>query len=156
SLRVANPYPEMPVLYTPDQFRAGNDRLRIPTPPPTERPTSGSHLSELRKRRVSGHVVDSDIDLRCGRQGLMTAPVSSGRRRVAANFQGIEYQKTGSAVINNANHRGALNVPVVSVINGAQRQGLNVEGVTTNRDPFRNTTFTPASNVLNSSAGNDM
>ena len=121
SLRVANPYPEMPVLYTPDQFRAGNGRLRIPTPPPTERPTSGSHLSELRKRRVSGHVVDSDIDLRCERQGLMTAPVSSGRRRVAANFQDIEYQKTGSAVINNVIQRGDLNVPVVSVINGAQR-----------------------------------
>ena len=91
--------------------------MRIPIPPPTERPTSGSHLSELRKRRVSGHVVDSDIDLRCERQGLMTAPVSSGRRRVTANFQGIEYQKTGSAVINNVIQRGDLNVPVVSVIN---------------------------------------
>src|SRR5271157_5499064 len=115
SLRVANPYPEMPVLYTPDQFRAGNGRLRIPTPPPTQRPISVSHLSDLRKRRVSGHVVDSDIDLRCERQGLMTAPVSSGRRRVAANFQDIEYQKTGSAVINNVIQRGDLNVPVVSV-----------------------------------------
>src|SRR5208282_1610725 len=99
SLRVVGPYPEMPVLYTPDQVRVGSRSLRIPTPPATERPVAGSHLDKLRKSRASGQVVDSDVELRCERQDLMTAPVVSSRKRVAANFQGVEYQATGSAII---------------------------------------------------------
>ena len=116
SLRFSNPYPEMPVLYTPDQFRVGNRTLRIPTPPVTERPVDDGHLSLLRKRRVSGQVVDSDIELRCDRQGFMTFPVVRSRRRVAANFPGLEHRATGSDVINDAIQRGDLNAPVVSVI----------------------------------------
>ena len=46
----------------------------------------------------------------------MTAPVSSGRRRVAANFQDIEYQKTGSAVISITKPPGVVSIEAVSVI----------------------------------------
>ena len=60
SLPVENPYPEMPALYTPDQFGT----LRIPTPPATERPVVGSYLSSLRRRRVTGQVSDSDVEVR--------------------------------------------------------------------------------------------
>ena len=73
SFRVVDPYPEMPVLLTPDQFRLESGRL-IPKPPTSERHVSDGHLSGLRKRRVSGQVVDSDVDIRCERQGLMTTP----------------------------------------------------------------------------------
>ena len=99
SLRVVSSYPEMPVLYTPDQFRVGSRSLRIPTPPATERPVDGSHLDKLRKSRASGQVVDSDVELRCERQGLMTASVVSSHRRVAASFPDLEHGATGSAVI---------------------------------------------------------
>ena len=74
TFRVANPDSERPVLLTPDQFRLESGRLRIPTPPATERPVADSRLSDLRKKRVSGQVVDSDVDIRCERQGLMTVP----------------------------------------------------------------------------------
>ena len=57
-LRVMNPYPEMPVLFTPDQFRT----LRIPTSPATVRPAVGSHLSSLRRRHVAGQISDSDVE----------------------------------------------------------------------------------------------
>ena len=98
--RAVNPDPEMPVLFTPDQFHLGLGRSTIPTPPATERPVSNSHLSDLRKRRVSGQVVDSDVDIRCGRRGDMTAPVVSGRRRMAATFPDSEHGATGGSVIN--------------------------------------------------------
>ena len=61
SLRAKDPYPEMSVLDTPEPFRPS----RIPTPPTTEKPVGGSHLSALRKRRVSGHVSGSDVLVRC-------------------------------------------------------------------------------------------
>ena len=104
-----NPDPEMPVLLTPDQFHSESGRLIIPTPPNSERCVSDSHLSDLRRRRVSGQVVDSDFDRRCERQGSMTAPVASGRRRMAATFPTKEHGATGGAVINGA-QRGVLNV----------------------------------------------
>src|SRR5208282_1227332 len=124
SLRFSNPYPEMPVLYTPDQFRVGNRTLRIPTPPVTERPVDDGHLSLLRKRRVSGQVVDSVIELRCDRQGCNTV------------------QPLGTTVINDAIQRGDLNAPVVSVINGAQLPDSKRKSVESNlvNDPFRNNT----------------
>ena len=81
SFRAVDPDPEMPVLLTPDHFRRSElGRLTIPTPPASERHVSDSHLSVLRRGRVSGQVVDSDVDLRCEKQGSMTAPVAIGRR----------------------------------------------------------------------------
>jgi len=65
---------------------------------------------------VSGQVVDSDVEFRCERQGPMTAPVVSGRRRVVANFQGVEHRATGSAVIDMAIPQGAVSASTVSVI----------------------------------------
>ena len=105
SFRVVDPDPEMPVLLTPDQFRLESDRL-IPTPPTSERHVFDGHLSGLRRKRVSGQVVDSDVDIRCERQGLMTTPVVSSRSRVAASFPGSEHGATGGAVISGA-QRGA-------------------------------------------------
>ena len=75
SLPVANPYPEMPVLCTPDQFGT----LRIPTPPVTERSVVGSHLSSLRSHRVSGHISDSDVEVRCNKQGIVADSSGGGR-----------------------------------------------------------------------------
>ena len=91
SFRAVDPDPEMPVLLTPDQFCPKSGRLIIPTPPTSERHVSDSHLSGLRRRRVSGQVVDSDVDIRCERQDSMTAPVVSGRRRMAATFPDLEH-----------------------------------------------------------------
>ena len=99
SFRAANPDPEMPVLLTPDQFRLESGRLNIPTPPASGRLVSDSHLSDLRRRRISGQVVDSDVDVRCGRRGFMTAPIVSSRRRMAAAFSDLEHRATESAVI---------------------------------------------------------
>jgi hypothetical protein len=94
------PNHEIPVLLTPDKFRLESDRLIIPTPPTSERHVSDDHLSGLRRRHVSGQVVDSDIDIRCERQGSMTAPVVSGRRRMAATFPDLEHGAMGGSVIN--------------------------------------------------------
>jgi len=105
SFRVVDPDPEMPVLLTPDQFRLESGRL-IPTPPTSERHVFDGHLSDLRRKRISGQVVDSDVDIRCERQGLMTAPVVGSRRRVAAYFPDLEHGATGGAVISGA-QRGA-------------------------------------------------
>ena len=129
SLPVTNPYPEMPVLCTPDHFGI----LRIPTPTVTERPVVGSHLSSLMRRRVTGHISDSDVEVRCNKQGTVTDPSGGGRRRVVADFTSLDSLSKGrvvtsvagqggdmfapvDSVINNAIQRGALNVPVVSVI----------------------------------------
>ena len=100
SFRVVGPDPEMPVLLTPDQFRLESDRLIIPTLPTSERHVYDGHLSGLRRKRISGRVVDSDVDIRCERQGSMTAPVVSGRRRMAATFPDLEHGATEVAVIN--------------------------------------------------------
>ena len=100
SFRVVGPDPELPVLLTPDQFRLASVRLIIPTPPTSERHVSNGHLSGLRRRRVSGQVVHSDVDIRCERQGSMTAPVVSGRRRMAATFPDLEHGAMGGSVIN--------------------------------------------------------
>src|SRR5271157_3440344 len=100
SFRVVNPDPEMPVLLTPDQFRSESGRVMIPTPPTSERHLSNGHLSDLRRRRASGQVVDSDGDRRCEGWGYMTTPVASGRRRMAATFPGSEQGATGGSVIN--------------------------------------------------------
>src|SRR5208282_5249478 len=86
SLLVKNPYPEMLVLCTPDQFGT----LSIPTPPVTERPVVGSHLSCLRRHRVTGQISDSDVEIRCNKQGTITDPSGGGRRRVVANFPSLD------------------------------------------------------------------
>src|SRR5208282_2145772 len=98
SFRVVDPDPEMPVLLTPDQFRLESGRL-IPTPPTSERHVFDGHLSDLRRKRISGQVVDCDVDIRCERQSLMTAPVVSSRRKVAASYRDSEHGATGGAVI---------------------------------------------------------
>ena len=95
----SDPESEMPVLLTLDQFRSESGRLVIPTPPTSERHVSDSHLSGLRRRRVSGQIVTSDVDVVCSRQGYITAPVVSGRRRMAATFPDLEHGATGGAVI---------------------------------------------------------
>ena len=99
SFRIVDPDHEMPVLFTPDQFRLESGRLTIPTPPTSERHVVDGHLSGLRRSRVSGQVVSSDDGIRCERQGLMTAPVVSSRRRVAASFPDLEHGATGESVI---------------------------------------------------------
>src|SRR5208282_1100780 len=98
SFRVVDPDPEMPVLLTPDQFRLESGRL-IPTPPTSERHVFDGHLSDLRRKRISGQVVDCDVDIRCERQSLMTAPVVRSRRRVAASFPDLEHGATGGSII---------------------------------------------------------
>ena len=115
SLRAVDPDPEMPVLLTPDQFRPKMGRLMIPTPPPTsERHVSDSHLSGLSRRRVSGQFVESDFDMRCERKGLMTAPVVSGRRRMAATFPAQEHGATGGSVIHSCHKRPEI-VPLLNL-----------------------------------------
>ena len=114
SFRVVDPDPEMPVLLTPDQFRLESGRL-IPTPPTSERHVFDGHLSGLRRKHVSGQVVDFNVDIRCARQGLMTAPVVSSRRRVAASFPDLEHGATGGAVISGVPTCGSKNAPVRSV-----------------------------------------
>src|SRR5208282_3624592 len=98
SFRVVDPDPEMPVLLTPDQFRLESGLL-IRTPPTSKRHVFDGHLSDLRRKRISGQVVDSDVDKRCEGPGLMTAPVVSSRRRVAASFPDLEHGATGGAFL---------------------------------------------------------
>ena len=106
SLRVKNPYLEMPVLRTPEHFRPS----RIPTPPATEKPVVGSHLSSLRKRRVSGHISGSDVEVRCDKQGVVTDSSGVGRRRVVADFTSHDSLSLGGAV----KKSNTLFAPVVS------------------------------------------
>ena len=102
----------MPVLFTPDQFRT----LRIPTPPATERPAVGSHLSSLRRRRVTGQISDSDVEVRCNKQGIVTDPSGGGRRRVVANFPSLDSLSKGRVVTSVAGQSGDMYAPVNSVI----------------------------------------
>src|SRR5208282_5608520 len=110
SFRVVDPDPEMPVLLTPDQFRLESGRL-IRTPPTSERQVFDGHLSGLRRKRISGQVVDSDVDIRCERQGSETAPVVSSRRRMAASFPDLEHGATGGLVISVDPTWGSKNAP---------------------------------------------
>ena len=99
-------------MCTPDQFGT----LKLPTPPVTERHVVGSHLSSLRRYRVTGQISDSDVEVRCNKQGIVTEPSGGGRRRVVANF--LSPDDLGApvvSVISDAIQREALNAPVESV-----------------------------------------
>ena len=112
SLPVKNPYPEMPVLCTPDQFGT----LRLPTPPVTERHVVGSHLSSLRSHRVTGRISDSDVEVRCNKQGIVTDPSGGGRRRVVANFPSPDSLSRDRVVKSVAGQSSALDTSEVYVI----------------------------------------
>src|SRR5208282_6147329 len=115
SLPVENPYPEMPVLCTPDHFGT----LRIPTPPVTEGTVVGGHLSSFMRRRVTGHISDSDVEVRCNKQGTITDPSGGGRRRVVTNFPSLDSLSKGREVTSVAGQSGVMFAPVNSVINDA-------------------------------------
>ena len=131
SLRVVNPYPEMPVLHTPESLadRPSSVRRKLPTPPLIDPRRVEEHINQtmeriparktVRQHMGGAHNNESDSDLSvAGMQNLMsiTAPVVSGRRRVAANFQGVEHQATGDAVMSMALPREDVSAPAVSVI----------------------------------------
>jgi len=90
----------------------------------------------------------------------ITAPVVSGRRRVAANFQGVEHQATGEAVMSMTVPRGNVSAPTVSVINGVtQRGALNLVDASDFDNIFAqglNVVPSVGSNVLNAPVGNGM
>ena len=102
----------MPVLCTPDQFGT----LRLPTPQVTERHVVGSHLSSLRSHRVTGRISDSDVEVRCNKQGIVTDPSGGGRRRVVANFPSLDSLSRDRVVKSVAGQSSALDTPEVLVI----------------------------------------
>ena len=106
SLRVKNPYLEMPVLCTPDHFCPS----RIPTPPATDKPVVDSHPPVLTRRRVLKHTSDSEVRVRCDKQGVVTDPSGVGRRRVVADFTSPDSLSLDSAI----KKRSTLFAPVVS------------------------------------------
>src|SRR5208282_5344904 len=116
SLPVKNPYPEMPVLCTPDHFGT----LRIPTPPVTEGPVVGGHLSSLMRRRVTGQISNSDVEIRCNKQGTITDPSGGGRRRVVADFTSLDSLSKDRVVTSVAGQSGDMFAPVDLVISDAR------------------------------------
>ena len=138
SLRFAIPHSEIPVLHTPESFadRPSSMRRKLPTPPLTDHSRVEEHVG-LRKtmerlrtqkafRRHLGGAQNSESDTDMsvvGMQNLMsiTAPVLSGRRRVAANFPALDRLVTGSAVMSMTIPRGDVSAPAVSVI---EREGF--------------------------------
>jgi len=166
----------MPVLCTPDQFGT----LRLPTPPVTERHVVGSHLSSLRSHRVTGRISDSDVEVRCNKQGIATDPSGGGRRRVVANFPSLDSLSRDRVVKSVASQSSALGTPEVFVISGAQSwgskdfqsrddrslsgqrtasgaqfQSSNVESVVSSRvnDLVRKDTFLPSSGIVDTPFG---
>ena len=118
SLRVDGPDPEMCGLQTPESIVDKSVRVRrkLPTPPVTDPGEVEEHvrrtIDKLRTqrafRRHLGGAQNSDSDSAISTIGLqnlysITAPVVSGRRRMAANFPVSERRTTGSAVIQISN-----------------------------------------------------
>src|SRR5208282_578478 len=152
SLRVDGPDPGIG-LQTPESMvdRSVRFHRKLPTPPLIDPKGVEEHIrrtmDKLRThkvfRRHLGGAQNNDSDSSISTVGLqnlcsITAPVISGRRRMAANFPVSERRTTGSAVINDAVQRGASDVsnvplrsdmfaPVVSpfVINVDPTWGLN-------------------------------
>ena len=127
SLRVKNPYLEMPVLYTPEHFISS----KVPTPPATEKSVVVSRLPVLAKRRVTRRTSDSDVEVRCDKQGVVTDPSGVGRRRVVADFTSPDSLSLGGAtkkcstlfapvvsplIVHVADHGGDSDAPVDLVI----------------------------------------
>ena len=106
SLRVKNPYPEMPVLCTPEHFLSS----KVPTPPVTERSVVDSHPPVLTRRRVLRRISDSEVEVRCNKQGVVTDPSGVGRRRVVASFTSPDSLSLSGAV----KKSNTLFAPVVS------------------------------------------
>src|SRR5271166_391083 len=114
SLRVDGPDPEIG-LQTPESIfdRSVRVRRKLPTPPLIDPRGVEEHIRRTRdklrtqkafRQHLDG-AQDNDSDSSISTVGLqnlcsITAPVISGRRRMAANFSGSERQTTGSAVIN--------------------------------------------------------
>jgi len=113
SLRVDGPDPEIG-LQTPESMvdRSGRVRRKLPTPPLTDPREVEEHvrrtIDKLRTqkafRRHLGGAQSNDSDSSLSTVGLqnlcsITAPVVSGRRRMAASFPVSERRATGSAVI---------------------------------------------------------
>ena len=114
SLRVDGPDPGILGLQTPESFvdRSVRVRRKLPTPPLTDPRGVEEHvrrtIDKLRTqkafRRHQGGAQNNDSDCPISTVGLqnlcsITAPVVSGRRRMAANFSVAERRTTGSAVI---------------------------------------------------------
>ena len=129
SLRVDGPDPEMCGLQTPESIVEGSVRVRrkLPTPPVTDPREVEEHvrrtIDKLRTqrafRRHLGGAQNSDSDSAISTIGLqnlysITAPVVSGRRRMAANFPVSGRRTTGSAVINVDPTWGSKIVPLKS------------------------------------------
>ena len=102
----------MPVLCTPEHFLSS----KVPTPPVTEKPMVGIRFPVLTKRRVTGRVSDSDVEVRCNKQGNVTDPSGGGRRRVVANFPSLDSMSKGRVVTSVAGQSGDMYAPVNSVI----------------------------------------
>ena len=114
SLRVDGPDPEMFGLQTPESIvdRSVRVRRKLHLSPVTDPREVEEHvrrtLDKLRTqrafRRHLGGAQNGDSDSAISTIGLqnlyaITAPVLSGRRRMAANFPVSERRTTGSAVI---------------------------------------------------------
>ena len=113
SLRVDGPDPEIG-LQTPESMidRSVRVRRKLPIPPLIDprgveehiRKTMDKLQTQKAFRRHLGGVQNNDSDSSISTVGLqslcsITAPVISGRRRMAANFPVSERRTTGSAVI---------------------------------------------------------
>ena len=131
SLRVTNPHSEIPVLHTPESLagRPSSMRRKLFEPRLTDHNRVEEHvrktIERLRTQRAfrrhlgGAQNSESDTDMSVvGMQNLMylTAPVVSGRRRVAANFQGVEHQAAAGTVMSMVMPRGDVRAPAVSVI----------------------------------------
>ena len=65
---------------------------------------------------MSGHISDSDVEVRCNKQGIVTDPSGGGRRRVVANFPSLDSLSKSRVVTSVAGQSSALDTPDVFVI----------------------------------------
>ena len=154
SLRVDGPDPEIFGLQTPESIvdRSVRVRRKLPTPPLIDPSGVEEHIrrtmDKLRTqkafRRHLGGAQNNDSDSSISTVGLqnlcsITAPVISGRRRMAANFPVSERQTTGSAVLNDAVQRGASNGSDIPLRSHISIQAVsNVMNSSVRKDNFFN------------------
>ena len=112
--RAEDPDPEMPVLHTHESLavRPSSVRRKLPTPPLTDPRKVEEHIHNTMER-IRAHKasrrhlggaqnIESDSDLSVvGMQNMLsiTAPVVSGRRRMAATFPDREHRTAEVSVI---------------------------------------------------------
>ena len=65
---------------------------------------------------MTGHISDSDVEVRCHKQGTITDPSGGGRRRVVANFPSLDSLSKGRVVTSVAGQSGVMFAPLNSVI----------------------------------------